>query len=143
MKIIEKNLRQCFVKVVALDASKLNIGSDTSDAPFTIEAVRLISPNGGEIVPANESYDIRWTVNEVKKPVDHVELLYSLDGGMTWKSINTERVDGNPGTYPWPVPSVEESVDRCKVKLVLKDDRGTTLASDVSNGPFTVSSGDD
>ena len=131
--------KKCFVRVVALDASKVNIGSDTSDAPFTIEAVRLISPNGGEIVPANESYDIRWTVNEVKKPVDHVELLYSLDGGMTWKSINTERVDGNPGTYPWLVPPVEETMNKCKVKLVLKDNKGATLASDVSDNPFTIS----
>jgi hypothetical protein len=128
--------KKCFVKVAALSASSVNIGSDTSDAPFTIEAVRLISPNGGEILTSDQPFDIRWTSNELKKPVDHVEV-YLLEGTFKPKFIDT--VDGNPGIYPWRVPPGSKT--NCKVKLVLKDNKGVTLASDVSDNPFTISTG--
>jgi hypothetical protein len=132
--------KKCFVRVAALSASSVNIGSDTSDAPFTIEAIRLISPNGGEILTSDKPYDIRWTPNEVKKPVDHIEI-YLLDGVLKPTLINT--VDGNPGIYLWQVPFFTESKTHCKVKLVLKDNKGVTLASDVSDNPFTISTGAD
>jgi hypothetical protein len=127
--------KKCFVRVAALNTSNVNIGSDTSDAPFTIEAVRLISPNGGETLTSDEPFDIRWTLNEVKKPVDHVELSYSLDDGSSWTLI--EKVHGNPSIYTWSVPPVTAPQTGCRIKLILKDTKGT-VGSDVSDHTFTI-----
>jgi hypothetical protein len=54
---------------------------------------------------------------------------------VTWKKAVT--VDDNPETYSW-TPSVAKSKTKCKVKVVLKDDKGVALDNDVSDGVFTI-----
>jgi len=45
---VTANMTQCRVQVTGYNASGLLVGSDVSDGPFTIEVVRVTSPNGGE-----------------------------------------------------------------------------------------------
>ena len=131
------NKTKCLVKVSGFDSKGVRIGSDKS-APFTIEVVRLTSPNGGEPpMTSGGPIDISWETNQTIRPVASVKLYYSLDGGAIWKAIPAT-IKGNPLTYPWTVPDVKTQKDKCKVKVVLKDAAGNSVGSDVSDSVFTI-----
>ena len=129
----KENKTKCFVKVIGKDGS----GSDTSDGPFTIEVIRLDSPNGGATYTSGELRSITWTTNATKGDVDKVNLWYTLNDGAKWVKITT--IPGsNPGTQDWILPNVTESKTKCKVKVVLVNKNGDTIGSDVSNSYFTI-----
>jgi immune inhibitor A len=134
------NNKKAIIKISAytgLNASGNLLNSDKSDAPFTIEVIKLNTPNGGETLTSGSTYNITWTTNQTIRPVSKVILSYTLDGGVTWKAIPA--ITGNPGTYSWTVPTVSTSKTKCKVKVVLKDSAGNTIGSDVSDAFFTIS----
>jgi hypothetical protein len=95
--------------------------------------VQLFSPNGGETLRSGESPLIDWGGPAAAAKVI---LKYTKDGGSTWKTITT--LTGNPGSYPWPVPSVTSKKTKCKVMVVLKDADGKTIGTDTSNKYFTI-----
>ncbi len=132
------NKRKCLIKVIAFNASNVKIGADRSDGLFTIEVIKLNTPNGGgEPLISENPYDITWTTYQTIRPIAKVILTYTVDGGVTWKAITT--FTGNPGTYSWTVPTVSNSKTKCKVKVVLKDSAGNIVGSDVSDAFFTIS----
>jgi C1A family cysteine protease len=134
--IPKNNKRKCFVKVIGFDSEEKKVGADRSDAPFTIEVVRVTSPNGGETFVPGDSPTITWTTNATKSDVANVKLFYTKNGGNTWKLIET--LTENTGSYTWDVPSVPKTKDKCKVKIVLKDADGKTVGKDVSDDYFTI-----
>jgi len=133
----------CFVRVVGYnDTRTKKIGSDTSDKLFTIEVVKLTSPNGGPpSLKRDETINITWTAYETTKPITKVQLYYTKDGGTTYNSIITLSGAYPPGDYSqsWTVPPVgTTSKTKCKVKVVLKDAKGVIRGSDVSDNFFTI-----
>jgi hypothetical protein len=133
------NKKACLVRVRGYDDSYKKVGADKSDAPFTIEVVRVDSPKGEDILISDNIYPITWTMNGTKNPVTKVTLYYTKDGGTTWHLIKT--LKDNPGSYPWLVQAVKEVKTRCKIRVELKDTFGNVLAADVSNGYFTIQPG--
>lgn len=131
-----KNKKKCLIKVIGYNSTDEKIGEDISDSTFTIEVVKLISPDGGESLTSGSKHTITWITNETKKPVAKAKLFYTKDGGSTWTLIKT--VTNNPGSYNWAVPDVPSS--SCKVKAVLKDSNGNTVGTDISNGYFAIQS---
>jgi hypothetical protein len=132
-----KNKTKCLMSVEGFDGNRALVGKDTSDSMFTVEVVRLISPNGGETWTSGNSYGILWTTNETKGDVASVKLFYTLNGGTTWKPVTTP-LAGNPGGYSWTVPGVSAPKTKCKVKVVLRNSAGATIGSDVSDALFTI-----
>lgn len=68
--------------------------------------IKILQPNGGEIIYSGSSYEIKWNV----KVWGYVKqrILYSLDGGNTWTLIIETGSAWNPATtqsYVWNVPS--------------------------------------
>jgi hypothetical protein len=122
------------VKVIGFNASGTKVGEDVSDSTFTIEVIKVTSPDGGETLTSGTIHTITWQTNGTIRPVASVKLSYSTNGGSTWKAIKT--LTGNPGSYNWTVPNVTSST--CKVKVVLKDSGGVTVGSDMSDGLFTI-----
>ena len=102
-----------------------------------INVVRLTSPNGKENLTSGSSYTITWTTNNTERPIAKVKLFYTKNGGATWKLIDT-LPGGNPGTYDWTVPSVTSVRNRCKIRVALKDAKGRTIKTDVSDKFFTI-----
>ncbi len=131
-----KNKTRCLVKVMGHDASGKKVGADRSNSTFTIEVVKVTSPNGGEILTSGDPHTITWTTHGTKKEVVRVKLLYTKNGGRTWKKIDT--LTGNPGSYDWSVPDVPRTKSKCKVKVVLKDASGNKVDSDMSDSYFTI-----
>jgi hypothetical protein len=69
--------------------------------------------------------------------VRQVRLFYSLDKGVTWKLFPSQPDPGsNPGSHKVTLPNKTKL--KCKVKVVLKDDKARTVGSDVSDGTFTI-----
>ena len=131
--VVTKNEKQCRVKVIAYDSNNVKISEDISDKPFTIELLRVTSPNGGEILTSGNKWTIKWLAYKTVKPVAKTKLQYTTNG-TTWNPIKT--LIGNPGSYSWKVPNVSSTT--CKVKVVLKDANGNTLVTDKSNKNFTI-----
>jgi hypothetical protein len=131
------NKRSCLVKIIGYSGSDKKIGVVQSDSPFSIEVVRLTSPNGGDFLISKQAHRITWATNQIRNPVAKVKLYYTKDGGTTWPSIKGA-VPGNPGYYDW-TPSVGKTKSKCKVKVVLMDAAGNSLGSDLSDGYFTIS----
>jgi hypothetical protein len=132
----KNNQTKCLLKVIGYDRSDSKLGADTSDAPFTIEVIRLDSPNGGATYISKEFRLIAWTTNVTKNPVEKVILYYTVNDGSTWVKIGT--LSGNPGIVFWELPEVTKSNTKCKVKVMLKNKNGDTIGSDVSNSYFTI-----
>lgn len=136
------NKHKCLVKVIAYwvgyNGNDAKIGTDISDAPFTIEVLKLDAPNGGESLTSGSQFPITWTTNPNVPPVNRVQLSYTLDNGVTWKAINTKADPSDDGSFLWTVPDVAKEKDNCKLKIILKDASGMTLGSDVSDGVFTI-----
>ena len=131
------NKKQCLVKMTAFDGNDAKVGSDKSDSPFTIEVLKLTSPNGGEALTSNSTHTITWTNNGPQ--ADQVILSFTLNNGNTWKTIEMGLDPADDGTFDWQVPIVNGTKEKCKVKIVLKDASGKTVGSDVSDETFTIS----
>ena len=133
----KKNKDKCLLKVTGFNKSGKKIGADKSDGTFTIETLNVTSPNGGEELFSGNDYKITWENNGTKKEVATVKIFLSKNGGKTWKII--EKVDGNPHTYTWTAPEVSKEKQNCRIKVVLKDNKGRTLCKDTSDESFTIS----
>jgi len=133
------NKRNCKIQVVAYNMFSAMTGSAISNAPFTIEVVKVTSPNGGETLTGNSQTDITFTLNATAPSVTGLALSYSKDNGTTWTVIpNTEDVTPGDHTVPWTVPAVTAAKTACKVKVDLLNDAEAVVGSDMSNAVFTI-----
>jgi parallel beta-helix repeat protein len=127
---------QGLVKVIGYDASNDMIGEDTSNSTFTVEAVKVTSPDWFWVLKSSEEWTITWTVYGTSRPVDKTRLYFTKDGH-TWIEIAT--IDGSDDQfYTWTVPSVGTKKTQCLVKVVLKDSSDVTLGKDISDDFFTI-----
>jgi hypothetical protein len=135
--------KKCLVRVIAYDASGNAIGRDTSNAQFTVETVKVTSPDWGsidgsemqEILYSGTKWTITWKVY-TSKPVAKVKLFLTKNGGTNWTNIAT--LSGNPEWHNWTVPSFPTKKKQCKIKVVLKDASDITLGIDISDEFFTI-----
>ena len=93
--------------------------------------IRVNTPNGGEVLCSDSSYEITW---DSKGRIDSVAIDYSTDGGSNWMPITESTPD--VGTYSWIVPSTPS--ESCLVKL---SDAKDGDPADISDGYFAIISG--
>jgi len=135
-KIPKKDLTDCLVQVIGYDATKQEVGRDTSDAIFTIATSLLLTPTAGITVFEGGSVNITWETYITQARVDKVKVQYSIDGGLTW--ISGGEVKGNPGEFLWTAPDLPAgNYDQARVQIVLKDKRENTIGLSTS-GLFTI-----
>jgi len=131
------NKKGCLIKVTGFSSNGKKVGSDRSAAPFTIEVVNLTAPNGEETLFPDQVQPITWETHETKEIVAEVRIYYTKNGGTIWDLIDV--VPDNPGRYDdWTVPPVSRTRRKCKVKVVLIDDRGQRLGVDTSDAFFVI-----
>jgi hypothetical protein len=130
------NKTACLIKIIGYDSDRVEKTSVISK-PFTIEVVKLISPNGGETLTSNTTWSIMWSTNATKTPVANVILQYTKNGGKTWKTI-TKITGSNPGTYDWNIPVVSKEKTNCRVKIILQNANSKVVGTDMSDDYFTI-----
>jgi hypothetical protein len=98
---------------------------------MTFTKVKVLAFNGGEFLPAGETHTITWgaPANATK-----FNLSYSLDNGLTWKSI-VKGVTGNH--HAWTVPASSAN-KKAKIKVVGLNSKSVAIGSDTSDGQFTL-----
>jgi hypothetical protein len=131
------NKKACRIKVIGYNAASVSLERDVSEKPFTIEVVKVTSPNGSETWASGERRSITWLTNETIEPIAKIKLLYTKDNGSNWLPITTI-TGSNPGTYDWIVPPMTKAKKNCKVKLILKDSAGNSIGSDISDQVFAM-----
>lgn len=91
--------------------------------------VTVLSPNGGEVLIAGQSFDIAW--NSAAE-ITSVNIEYSLDNGGVWNSI-AEGI-ANTGHYTWePIPVAD--ANECLLRI---SDSLNSAINDVSDTAFTI-----
>jgi hypothetical protein len=133
---LNANAKRVKVKVVGYDAAERKLGADASDQPFELEVVKVLAPNGGEVLVSALPLDITWDANETARATASARLQYTINGGVSWKTIGTAAP--GDGTYPWTVPVVTSAKRQCRVRLQLLDGRGAVVAADTSDKVFTI-----
>jgi hypothetical protein len=100
----------------------------TASFRFTTE-VKLLSPNGSEIIPAGSpQYPITW-----EAPPGAVKFRVT---GCSGRRIGTGTVTGNDAM--WDVPLLRKNKTNCRAKVTAYDSSNKKIGSDTSDGTFTI-----
>ena len=105
------------------------VSQDVGEPPEVV----LSRPDGGEVFDAGTSESITWSATPGDDPVDYIDLLYSVDAGSSWETIDTGLA--NTGSYSWIVPN--EHSTECLVRVEAVDNEGRR-GRDESNAHFTI-----
>lgn len=123
----------CFYTVCAYN-DKGESAYSNEVVSYTVQ-LRMLGPNGGEVIASGTSYPIDWEVvgSEIF-PLEY-SLEYSVDGGTTWRLI-AEGVTGPP--YPWSVPKISQNKKNCLIRVKGYDADGIRRGMDRSDKAFTI-----
>lgn len=124
------------IKVEAYN-DKSQVGSDTSDGPFTITnapgTVVITSPNGGEIWDTQSVHQITWTASD-PDGITSQDIFYSSNNGGSWTTLVTN-YPNNSTSYNWTLPNTTTTTGLIRVSI--KDTWGG-ITTDQSNSVFTI-----
>jgi hypothetical protein len=123
----------CMIKAVFRDVNGAAVAEATS-RPFSISAPSLLSPVGGELVASGGVCRVEWNTSSSTKNIQRVNINYSYDGGVTWKSIISTKE--RAGGFDWLVPAPTRN-SSCLVRLRAFNAIGAKVLEKQSN-PFTV-----
>lgn len=90
--------------------------------------VRVIRPNGGEVLQTGTIRNIDWTSNGVA----NVSIEYSTNNGTSWTVINGS-VSAVLGTFNWTVPNTPSA--QCKIRIC---DCSNPATNDLSDNVFSI-----
>lgn len=91
--------------------------------------LKVVDPNGGEIVAMGDMVDVTWVSENVGEAV-RVE--FSLDNGYSWTEVFPPNV-GNSGAYTWLVPLVDAPQALVRVSSTTRP-----AVFDVTDASFTI-----
>ncbi|MCI2430645.1 lamin tail domain-containing protein, partial [Candidatus Acetothermia bacterium] len=103
----------------------------------TPPAVKLITPNGGEIISGESSFNILWYCTDLHFGAAPIALYYSTDAGGTFPYVIAGSTE-NDGAFSWKVPNIDTSSARVRV---LCTDRVGNFTQRDSEGNFTITTG--
>jgi PKD repeat protein len=109
-------------------------GTATASTTITVfkPSVRVSYPNGGEILQADTSCIITWSMTGGSPSRQDVSL--SLNGGSTW-TVLASGLAGSANSYSWRVPRTATTTARIRVRVW--DAAGTTI-EDTSDRDFAI-----
>ena len=126
-----KAMARCSTHTSTTSSWSSSASMSISNPGFTV--VKVLSPNGGEIIAAGSTYTVRWGApsNAVK-----FRLYYSTNNGLGWKNITTDYVMGT--TYSWTVPIPTSSQKNCLIKVNGYDEYNRLVSYDRSDKRFKI-----
>ena len=113
----------------AIHCLSMHVPAYTAHEP----AVRVLSPDGGELWAVGQEKEITWAAND-DVAVTAVDIYYSTDGGATFPTV-VATGEVHDGSYLWTVPAGATNRGRIKV---LAHDADANSDEDVSDGNFIV-----
>jgi hypothetical protein len=132
-----KNKPNSLIRVSGKLSNGLVISRDTSDDPFEIQVVTVISPNRGEVLNAGEIFPIQWQTGKTTIKVEKVVIQATFDAGNTWVLVGS--TSRNRGWFNWIVPSFPDDKPNCLIRITLKGGVPLkTIGKDASDEFFTI-----
>jgi hypothetical protein len=116
--------------IASADTTKSASATVTVTAPLHA-TVKLLSPNGGEILRIGATFTIRWGA-----PANAVSFMLTYFDGAKWQAVGPSRVTGT--SHSWTVPAAAASRAVCRMKMVGYDARGQQMGVDQSDRPFAI-----
>jgi len=113
--------------------NEIVIGGYGKTSIFEVEAVKLLSPNGGETFQADSQELIQWQKFYPPR-CDSLSLFYSTDNGRTFLHL-ASNISASDTSYLWTIPNVNS--DSCKIKIIAY---GPGWQYDESDGIFRITS---
>jgi hypothetical protein len=101
-------------------------------ATSSVTAVKLLSPNGGELFYTGETKTVNW---EAPAGVSNFWLSYTKNNGYTWITI-AKTITGT--TYRWNIPQLTKTYSKCKVRVIGYNANGKEVGRDKSDGTLTI-----
>lgn len=95
---------------------------DFATVKYLYEAIRLLLPNGGEILNVDDTYEITWD----HLLLEYVSIEYSTNAGSTWLLIDS--LTTCDGSYLWHVPNTPS--EECFVRISDAEDGEPADTSD-------------
>jgi len=119
-------------KIRVLNASQTSF-YDESDNNFELKSpsITITSPNGGEKIEVNKTFQIKWNYNSVLS--DNYLTIELWRGNINYRLINTN-IAVNTGSYDWTLPLLSIGNDY-KIKIYTQN---TPLISDFSDANFEI-----
>jgi len=111
--------------------NEIVVGGSGKTSIFEVEAVQVLSPNGGEVFQGDSHQLIRWQTFYPPR-CDSLSLFYSIDNGRNYQSI-VHGLQSTDTSYVWTVPNVNS--DSCKIKIIVY---GPGWQYDESDGLFST-----
>lgn len=134
---IKNNTNKAKIRVIGYNASNTQVGIDSSDLPFSIEVVRVTSPDAsGLVFSSGTPWQITWDTYLTSQPVANTIVQYSINGGLTWNTLAI--LTGNPGSYSGSVPRVTSTTTKGLVRVLLRNAKNIVVGVDVSDNFFTI-----
>jgi len=120
-----------------------SMGSSLSVAPLSTmtlpqetaviaDPLVLLSPNGGEFIPAGTPFTVIWQSN---LEASQYGIQVSIDNGETWTSIGADIPDTQ---FDWLPAAKLAGSSRVLLKVTAYGGDGKPIAEDVSNEPFAL-----
>jgi len=113
--------------------NEIVVGGAGKTSIFEVEAVRILSPNGGETFHPDSQELIQWQTFHPPR-CDSLSLFYSTDNGRNYSLID-HNIPSSDTSYLWTVPNVHS--DSCKIKIIAY---GPGWQYDESDGVFRITS---
>ena len=96
---------------------------------------RITSPNGGESWQELSTQSIEWVSSgDVASSYEHLQLFYSLDGGLSWNQIGSNYTY-NDSIFSWTLPQTYISNSTCRIKI---RQYASPNIEDISDADFTI-----
>ena len=136
--VTKGNSIRCKIKIVAYTIAGKYL-ANVLNKPFTIQVLKVTSPNGGDSLARGSTFSIGYTVYGTSGAAG-ARYSYTLNG-FTWVSPGTGdagAVTTGSHSWSWTVPKVTKASTMCKVKVELLDNAGAVLATDVSDKVFSI-----
>jgi hypothetical protein len=113
--------------ISAVDGSTIAESGIFSIVDAPVAALRVESPNGGEVYDAGDKITVRWSGTNVPT----VSLRFSSDAGVTWFPIAVN-IPAHLRQYEWTAPNIGSARYRVAIESV------TPAISDLSDADFEI-----
>ena len=113
----------------AIHCLSMHVPAYTDSGP----AVRVLSPDGGELWAVGQEKEITWAAND-DEAITSVDLYCSTDGGVTFPIV-VATGETHDGSFLWTIPAIASN--QCRIKAVVHD-ADTNSAEDISDANFIV-----
>ena len=110
-----------------------NVKGGSKIATSTISTITVISPNGGEILKAGNSYTIKWKTEGIDKKTAVSVFLERIDEDMVERTLIVTTT--NKGSYKWLIPNSQMTGSFFRVVLKTGE---PYFVSDASDENFSI-----